>query len=179
MIFTRKKRQVVYESDWMDLYLDHIVSEDGHEIEEYHVVHHKSKSVCVVIENKEKVLFVKAKRYLINNFSWELPAGKIEEGENSLAAAQRELKEETGYTATHLKKIYTYMPSNSMHDQEIDICTGKLESDACDVFDETEIKQTQWFSWQEIVEMIHSNAISDGVTLLGLLMYNNLQTNGQ
>ena len=170
--FTRKDRKEIYKSKWIDLFVDSIETESGNKIPEYHVLHYKNKSVCVIVENEKKqLLFVKANRYITNDAAWEIPAGGVEDGEDSIVAAKREVKEETGYDIRNVRKIYTYMPSNGMSDQIIDICFANLNTKEQDNFDKEEIEEVRWYSIDEINKLIYSNIIIDGVSLIGLLLY--------
>src|ERR1700760_1464036 len=63
------------------------------------VVRHAGSAVMMAVDDKKRILLVRQYRLPASKFLWELPAGKLDEGEKPLQAAKRELIEETGYRA--------------------------------------------------------------------------------
>ncbi len=71
------------------------------------IVRHSGSVVVLAIDEnggEPRVLLERQYRYAAQDYLWELPAGRIDPGEQSLAAAKRELIEETGYRAKHWKR---------------------------------------------------------------------------
>ena len=66
------------------------------------------------VDAKNRVMLVRQYRLPADQYLWELPAGKIDEGENALQAAKRELIEETGLRAKKWKKLVLFYPSPGM-----------------------------------------------------------------
>ena len=92
----RLDRTVIYESDYVCLYADKVRLPSGYIIEKYHQVHYPKEAVSIVIFNeKNEILMIREKRYTVGRLEWEIPAGKIEEGESKEDAARREAMEET------------------------------------------------------------------------------------
>jgi ADP-ribose pyrophosphatase len=78
------------------------------------VIHHTGSVVVLAVEESRstpRVLLERQYRHAANDFLWELPAGRIDPGEKALHAAQRELLEETGYTAAHWRLILNFYAS--------------------------------------------------------------------
>lgn len=78
------------------------------------VVHHTGSVVVLAVDesrSKPRVLLERQYRHAANDFLWELPAGRIDPGEKALHAAQRELLEETGYTASRWRRILHFFAS--------------------------------------------------------------------
>ena len=93
----RLERTTIYESEHVCLYADKVRLPSGYIIEKYHQIHYPKEAVAVVIFNeKNDILFIHNRRYTVGHLEWEIPAGKIERGENIGEAAEREAKEETG-----------------------------------------------------------------------------------
>src|SRR5271169_777246 len=78
------------------------------------VIHHTGSVVVLAVDQSRatpRVLLERQYRHAANDFLWELPAGRIDPGEQALHAAQRELLEETGYKAAHWRRIFKFYAS--------------------------------------------------------------------
>ena len=78
------------------------------------IIHHTGSVVVLAVDESRsapRVLLERQYRHAASDFLWELPAGRIDPGEKALHAAQRELLEETGYTATHWRRILNFYAS--------------------------------------------------------------------
>ena len=97
--WTRLSRTVVYQNPWITLFHDEVRRPDGLP-GIYGVVHYRNRAVGVVpLDEQDRVLLVGQYRYTLDLYSWEIPEGGGGMEEELLAAAQRELLEETGYSA--------------------------------------------------------------------------------
>lgn len=84
---------------WIGLRQDRVRLPDGHVLDEYHVVEYPDWACILAITAEGQAVLVEQYRYGVDRTGLELPAGVIERGEEPLAAARRELREETGYEA--------------------------------------------------------------------------------
>ena len=75
------------------------------------VVDHTGSVVLLPVLPDGRILLVRQYRYALRRFLWELPAGRIEPRENPLAAARRELREETGYQARRWRRLLKLFPT--------------------------------------------------------------------
>jgi hypothetical protein len=101
----RLARTVAYENPWIRVFHDEVLRPDGRP-GIYGVVHYHNRAVAVVaLDTADRVLLVGQYRYTLDLYSWEVPEGGAAEGEDVLAAARRELREETGYTADRWEEI--------------------------------------------------------------------------
>ncbi len=78
------------------------------------VIHHTGSVVVLAVDDSPstpRVLLERQYRHAAKDYLWELPAGRIDPGEQELKAAKRELLEETGYTATHWRRILKFYAS--------------------------------------------------------------------
>ncbi len=78
------------------------------------VIHHSGSVVVLAVEESgstPRVLLERQYRHAATDYLWELPAGRIDPGEQELKAAQRELLEETGYTASNWRRILKFYAS--------------------------------------------------------------------
>lgn len=171
---TRLERKVIYESPWVNLYRDRVALHNGHIYEQYHILDFGPGSVVVLVENAQgEILLERIARYPTLAVSWELPAGSIDEGETALAAASREVFEETGYETHGHQWIYQYHPLNGISNMTVQVihCQAATKTGTPD---QNEVIETRWFSLQQIQTMIASKEITDGMTLIGLLLHQSM-----
>jgi ADP-ribose pyrophosphatase len=110
-------------------------------------------------------------RHAANQFLWELPAGKLEEGEDALAGAKRELEEETGYRAKKWKPLVEYFASPGFlgESMKVFLAEGLVAGDAHPEADEN--IELRLVKLSEVLKMIAKGAILDGKTLTSVLLY--------
>lgn len=149
---------------------DHVMDPDGFEIKR-NIVHHKGSAVVMPVDAKKRVLLVKQYRVPARSFLWELPAGKIDEGETALQAAKRELKEETGCRAKKWAKLADFWPSPGFLGEKMTIylATELTEGEATPMDDERIEKR--WFTAKEIDQQILKGKILDAKTQIGFLRW--------
>ena len=172
MLPKRLDRKSVYESQWINLYVDRVLMPSGKIIEKYHQLDYPKDAVSAMIFNsRSEILFIKSLRYTTQKIEWEIPAGGVENGENILTAAEREVFEETGLKVDELKLCHTYNPANGMSNQKVHIVFGRVKDDKQLEFDTDEVHEVVWLSQDKARQLIAKNEISDGISILPLLMY--------
>jgi len=102
----------------------------------------------------------------------EIPAGKLEGREDPVEAAKRELKEETGFTAQKIEKLFSYYPCVGYSEEIIHIylCTG-LTAGSTD-FDDDEAIDTVECPKEEMLQMVMDGRIEDGKTMVAAFYVN-------
>lgn len=133
------------------------------------VVRHNGSAVMMAVDDKNRVLLVRQYRLPAEQFLWELPAGKVDDGEKPAQAAKRELIEETGYRAKTWKKLTTFYPSPGFLQEKMTIflATDLTKGEAQPMEDER--IETKWFTKKELAEAIRKNRIVDGKTMIAYL----------
>jgi ADP-ribose diphosphatase len=116
-----------------------------------------------------RVLLARQYRYAANDFLWELPAGRIDEGEDELPAAKRELLEETGFTAERWKRVLCYYASPGFMDETMAVylAEGLTAGEARP--EEDEFISKRFYPLPQAVGLVMRNAIRDGKTIAGIL----------
>lgn len=134
------------------------------------IIRHPGSAVVMPIDEKGRMLLVHQFRLPAQKYLWEIPAGKIDEGETAFDAAQRELEEETGLTAKSWKELVSFYPSPGFVEEKMTIfvATDLTQGEAHNMDDER--IDCRWFTPQEVDEGIRSGEIQDAKTLIGWLM---------
>jgi 8-oxo-dGTP pyrophosphatase MutT (NUDIX family) len=157
----RLSRTVAYQNPWIVVYHDEVVRPDG-QPGVYGVVHYRNRAVAVVaLDEQDRVLLVGQYRYTLDLYSWEVPEGGAGEGEEPLAAARRELREETGYSADRWELVARLHLSNSVSDEEgfCYLATGLRHGDAEP--EGTEQLQVRWVPFAEALAMTADGRLTD------------------
>ncbi|MGX4598814.1 NUDIX hydrolase [Faecalimicrobium sp. JNUCC 81] len=134
------------------------------------IVEHGGAVAIVAINDEHEVILVKQFRKAIEKVIWEIPAGKLEIGENPKDCAIRELKEETGYSAENMKLIHKFYTSAGFSNQKVYVflATGLTAGD--NNFDDDEDLEVHKIDLEEAYNMISRNEIEDAKTSIGLLL---------
>lgn len=89
--------------------MEHVRLPDGREIKEWPIVYARDYVNAVVLNESGKIMIVEGYKHGIRRSSWQVPGGYLEEGEDPLAAIQRELLEETGYESGEWQALGSYV----------------------------------------------------------------------
>ena len=131
------------------------------------VVRHAGSAVMMAMDDKKRILLVRQYRLPAEDYLWELPAGKVDDGEKPMQAAKRELAEETGYKASKWTKLVSFFASPGYVQERMTIflATDLTKGEATPMDDEQ--IETRWFKRKEVAQMIRDGKIQDGKTIIG------------
>lgn len=146
------------------------------------VIRHSGSIVVLALEDSSgepQVLLEKQYRYAAQDYLWELPAGRIDDGEQALAAAKRELIEETGYRAKKWKRAVFFYASPGFLDETMTIylAQGLTAGDAEP--EDDELIDCKLVPLSQAIEWIFSGRIRDGKTITGVLWLAEARRRGQ
>ena len=139
------------------------------------IVHHSGSVVILAVEeghSEPRVLLERQYRHAARQILWELPAGRIDEGENDLAAAKRELLEETGYSASRWRCILRFYASPGFLAEAMNLylARGLRAGEAQPEADE--VIHIRMVPLSSAVRMVMRGTIKDGKTIAGVLWLN-------
>ncbi|MBI4978310.1 MAG: NUDIX hydrolase [Spirochaetes bacterium] len=175
MLPKRISRKVIYENPWMNLYTDRVEFPGGRIVDEHHIIDLKNDSVGVILENDQQyILFVHAYRYVTGTIEWEIPAGVIDNDEDVIDAAIREVFEESGYTAKNAYELHSFFPMNGITDHRYHIVYATPYGENT-TYDRNEIEGLRWISQDEINSMLREGIIKDGLTITAILLHQRLK----
>lgn len=163
-------RQVVYEDKYQQIYR---VTADFGDFQKEYFVRDSGRRAGVVVVRDESVLLVRQYRLLIDRLSWEIPGGKVDEGESLESAATRECLEETGIACSDLKPLISFHPGlDTVHNPtSIFYCKNHVQQSVV-AFNPQEVIAHEWVPLSRCVEMIFAQqAIVDSFSIVGLLSY--------
>lgn len=135
------------------------------------VVEH-SGGVCIIaITDADEILLVEQYRKPPEEVMLEIPAGKLEEDEDPLTCASRELVEETGYRAEKIDHIFSFYTTPGYSDELLHLFLARDLQEVGSDPDQDEIIRLKKISKEDIINFIIEGDIKDGKTIVGLFSY--------
>ncbi len=166
---------LAFDGPLFKVFRDHICEPNGVESTRDIIRHNGSVVILAIDDSKSKrdpfVVMERQYRHAAGQYLWELPAGKIDGDETRLAAAKRELIEETGYRAKKWTPLIRYFASPGFLGEwmQIFLAEGLTLGDARPEDDER--IDLFLISLSEVLRLIDDGAILDGKTLVGVQFY--------
>lgn len=163
------KENVIYDGKIIKVNCDEVRCPNGR-TSKREVVHHRG-GVCVLCEVDNKIALITQYRYAYRKELLELPAGKLEVGENPYDAGMREIEEEIGYKAESLIDMGQMYPTCGYSDEIIYLYVAKNPRKTHTNYDEDEFIDIKWYEKEELKSMVLNNEIKDGKTVILLAKY--------
>ena len=157
----------VYQGALLKVWRDRVELPDGsHSVREY--IRHPGAVVVVALDESGALVFERQFRYPLQRAFLELPAGKIDAGEDILACARLELREETGFAAVHWEYVGVMHPCIGYSDERIEIFFARDLRHVGHAWDEGEFLEILTLSLDEAEAAIHRGEITDGKSISAL-----------
>lgn len=158
-----------FENPWFAITTHETVAPDGSR-PCYGKISFKNRAVAVIpLDEEQHTWLVGQWRFPLGEYSWELPMGGAPRDEDLETAALRELREETGVTATRLRLIMKLHTSNSVTDEEGYVFLAEGLAPGAPEFDETEQLAIRRLPFTEALAMVMDGRITDGISVAGIL----------
>ena len=159
----------IYENPWIALTEHSVLNPSGGD-GIYGVVHFKNRAIGILPLDADGCTYLVGQwRYALNAYSWELPEGGGPLLEPPLAAAKRELLEETGLTAQNWQEILRMHLSNSVTDEESIVYLATDLTAGLATPEETEDLRVRRLPLQEVLAMVLRGEITDSITVAAVL----------
>jgi 8-oxo-dGTP pyrophosphatase MutT (NUDIX family) len=163
--------EMKYENKWISVTEYQVINPSGGK-GIYGKVHFKNKAIGIIpLDDELNTWLVGQYRYTLNEWSWEIPEGGGPMNEPALDSAKRELQEETGLRAKRWTQILRLHTSNSVTDEEGFIFLAEDLEYGKNALEETEADLKVWkLPLKDAVQMVTEGKITDGISVMGLLM---------
>lgn len=161
--------EMVYKGSFISLKVDKVLLPNGNTSKRA-IVLHSGASVVVPIDEEGNVILVRQFRKPIEKEIIELPAGKLDQNEDPLSCAKRELEEETGYIGNDFIKLTEIYTTPGFSNEIIHVYLALGLSKGKRNPDMDEFVEVFKLKLDEAIEMIKDRKIKDAKTIIGLLM---------
>jgi ADP-ribose pyrophosphatase len=171
--------RTVYRGPVFWITTDHVQEPGGVKVRR-DLIHHSGSVVVLAVDDSgrtPRVLLERQYRHAAGDYLWELPAGRIDPGEQELKAAQRELIEETGYRAAHWRRILKFYasPGFMAETMSVFLATGLRAGEAEP--EDDEVIRKRMVALPAAVKMVLKGTIRDGKTISSVLWLDHVTRN--
>jgi 8-oxo-dGTP pyrophosphatase MutT (NUDIX family) len=169
MRWTVHGERVLYDSEWVRLTLVD-VEIPGEPRFEHHVVRMPNQASGTVVHDPERgVLLLWRHRFITDTWGWEIPAGRIDDGESPEEAAAREVLEETGWRPSPLRPLIAYQPTNGLSDQRFHLFVADGATYVGEPTDPGEAERIEWVPVADVRRFARDGEMPDGLSLTAIL----------
>lgn len=167
--------EVVFDGSLLEIRRDAVRLPDGREATREYVRHPGAVVVLAQLDDG-RLVFERQFRYPLRRSFLELPAGKIDPGEDALAAAKRELLEETGYRAREWRHLLTTYPVVGYSDERIELYLARDLEHVGHALDEGEFLDVFALPLDQALQWVKSGRIVEAKTIIALLLAQRIAT---
>lgn len=158
----------IYEGKVFDISIAEI-DDNGIEYQR-EIVEHKGSAVIIPVFEDNRVALVRQYRHAAGDYLLEIPAGTLENGEDPLIGAKRELEEEIGVTTETIEKLTEFYVSPGFLTEKMNVYLATNLKESKQNLEEDEILTIEKLTFEEAFEKIRSNEIKDAKTICGLIL---------
>jgi len=163
------RKTTIHRGRVFDLITENITLSNGATVD-IDVLRHPGASVIVPLLEDNRLVLIKQYRHAIGTRIWEIPAGTLDHGETPLACAERELAEETGYSAAKLEPLGEIIPVPGYSDERLFIFLATNLEPVSRNLDEDELVDVHTVRFDDAIQMIYKGEIQDAKTIVGLFL---------
>lgn len=161
------RRREIYRGRVVNLGVETVTLPNGATVE-LEVIRHQGASAVVPLREDGSVLLIRQYRHAAGGFIYEIPAGKLDPGEDPLACAERELEEETGHRAGRLEYLLTFFTTPGFTDEIIHIYLATELTPGVQHLEHDEVLDVVEMPLEHALQRIADGTIRDGKTIIGL-----------
>lgn len=171
MKWTVHGERLIYDSPWVRLALTDIEIPGGPRFD-HHVIRMPAAAAGTVVHDAERgVLLLWRHRFTTDTWGWEVPAGRIDDGETPEQTAARETLEETGWRPGPVRHLTTYFPHNGTSDATFHLFVAEGAEHVGPPSDPSESERVEWVPIDVLRDEIRAGRVGDGLSLTALLWW--------
>jgi len=153
--------ELVYTSRVFSLYRSTYARGDGRNVN-MDIIRHRGAVAILPVTEDGSIILERQFRYALNSWLWEVPAGTLENDEEPLECARRELKEETGYEGNDFRRVGEIIPAPGYDDEKLTLYVARVSGEPTGKkLDEDELIEISRIKAEEAVLMVLDGRIKD------------------
>ena len=157
----------VYDSPWVRLAQADVTGPHGYHVPDHHVIRMRPAAGALILVD-DRVLLMWRHRFITRRTGWEIPAGRIEDGEAPVVAAARECFEETGWRPGPMSPWLSWSPLNGIADSRFHCFMATSADHVGEPLDAFESEHLAWKTRDEVRDALVSGAVHDGFAVPAL-----------
>ncbi len=166
---TTSEPRLDYRNRFMDIV--HTKADFGDFQKDYFVIELGPRAGIIAVKDGA-VLLTRQYRFLIDAYSWEIPGGRVDDGETPEVAATRECLEETGIECSNLRKLVEYYPGlDNFNNRTTVYASSETRTVSQFTSVPSEVTEIRWFLLDTALKMVFAGEILDALTVTALLAY--------
>lgn len=168
MQWTVHGERTLHSTPWVRLCSLEVEQPDGARTD-YHVVRLRDLAVTAAVDAQQRVLMMWRHRFVTDTRAWELPMGLVEDGESPVAAATRELEEETGWRPETMRELIYAQPAAGITDSRHFVFRAEGVRYVGEPTERNESDRVEWIPLTDIPAMIARREMVSSATLVGVM----------
>jgi 8-oxo-dGTP pyrophosphatase MutT (NUDIX family) len=168
--------QTIYDSDWLRLAMVDVEVPGGRRFDHHVVRTPQDASGTLVVgggldggRDSRRVLLLWRHRFVTDRWGWEIPAGRLDEGETAQQAAERECLEETGWRPGPLRSLASFTPVSGLVDLRFHLFAAEGATHVGEPVDVSESERVEWVEVARLRDEMAGGQVVDGLSLTALL----------
>ncbi|GMB07767.1 ADP-ribose pyrophosphatase [Thermolongibacillus altinsuensis] len=162
-------QEKIFSGKVIDVYVEDVLLPNG-QTSKREIVKHPGAVAVLAVTDEEKIVLVRQYRKALDRVLVEIPAGKLEKGEEPIATARRELEEETGYACKVMRPLHSFYTSPGFADELVHVFLAEqlVKKNEEQALDEDEFVDVLEVTLDEALQLIERKEIYDAKTIYAI-----------
>lgn len=163
------RAQKIYDGKVLDVHLEKAIMPDGKEVD-LEIIRHPGGAAAVPLFDNGDILLIRQFRHAARGVIWEIPAGRIDDGEDPRQCAERELQEEAGVAAGSIEKLGDFFSTPGFCTEVIHLYLAKELKPCKQNLEEDEYLEVHRLPFKDAIAKVYNGEIRDSKTMIALML---------